>query len=83
MSGQTIAELAHRICFRYKHDTNGGETYTFNRDTLLQFVEVVQAQERERWAPYLRHGHRDGPMCERDKHSLFACTCGLDQLLKA
>ena len=41
-------ELAHRICWRYKHskDPHHSSTYTFNDRTLLQFAEAVRA-ERE------------------------------------
>ena len=43
-----IIELAHRICWRYKHskDPHHSSTYTFNDRTLLQFAEAVRA-ERE------------------------------------
>ena len=43
-----IIELAHRICWRYKHsnDPAHSSTYTFNDKTLEQFAALVRA-ERE------------------------------------
>lgn len=38
-----IKNLAHRICWRYKHssDPAHSHTYLFNRSTLLQFTQAV------------------------------------------
>ena len=43
-----IIELAHRICWRYKHskDPHHSSTYTFNESTLQQFAKAIRA-ERE------------------------------------
>lgn len=35
-------ELAHRICWRYKHSS----TYTFNEATMLQFAEALTVHAR-------------------------------------
>ena len=47
-----IIELAHRICWRYKHskDPHHSSTYTFNESTLQQFAKTIRAEERERCA---------------------------------
>ena len=40
-----IIELAHRICWRYKHskDPHHSSTYTFNESTLQQFAKTIRA----------------------------------------
>lgn len=47
----SIEDLAQRMAWRYKKsgDPAHSDTYTFNRETLLQFAEAVQTAERERW----------------------------------
>ena len=42
-----ITELAHRICWRYRHssDPHHSHTYTFNRSTLLQFARAIEAAQ--------------------------------------
>lgn len=46
-----IEDLAHRICWRYKHssDPHHSHTYTFNRATLLAFADAILEQQRT-WA---------------------------------
>ena len=46
-----IEDLAHRICWRYKHssDPAHSDTYTFNRATLLAFADAILEQQRA-WA---------------------------------
>lgn len=41
-----IIDLAHRICWRYKHsnDPHHSSTYTFNDRTLMQFAEAIRAE---------------------------------------
>ena len=47
-----VEKLAHRIAWRYKKSSAPAhsDTYTFNRDTLLQFAAVLMAAEREQCA---------------------------------
>lgn len=42
-----ITELAHRICWKYRHssDPMHSHTYTFNLSTLLQFARAIEAGE--------------------------------------
>ena len=42
-------KLAHRIAWRYKKSSDHAhsDTYTFNRDTLLQFATALMAAERQ------------------------------------
>ena len=44
-----IIELAHRICWRYKHskDPHHSSTYTFNESTLQQFAKTIRAEALE------------------------------------
>ena len=44
-----VEKLAHRIAWRYKKssDPTHSDTYTFNRDTLLQFADALIATERQ------------------------------------
>jgi hypothetical protein len=46
----SIEDLAHRMAWRYRKssDPSHSDTYTFNRETLLQFAEEILAAERER-----------------------------------
>ena len=50
MSEQEIEALAHRVAWRYakSSDPNHSDTYTFNRQCLMQFVGALLAAERER-----------------------------------
>jgi hypothetical protein len=45
-----VEELAHRMCWRYKHssDPAHSHTYTFNRTTLLQFAGALMDRQRKR-----------------------------------
>ena len=54
-----VEKLAHRIAWRYKKssDPAHSDTYTFNRDTLLQFADALMAAERERCAQLLDAAH--------------------------
>ena len=54
-----VEKLAHRIAWRYKKssDPAHSDTYTFNRDTLLQFADVLMAAERERCAKLAETSH--------------------------
>ena len=47
-----VEKLAHRIAWRYKKSSGPAhsDTYTLNRDTLLQFATALMAAERERCA---------------------------------
>lgn len=46
LSDERIEELAHRMAWRYKFssDPNHSNTYTFNRNCLLQFVRAIEAE---------------------------------------
>ena len=45
LTNYQITELAHRICWRYRHSSDPlhSHTYTFNRSTLLQFARAIEA----------------------------------------
>ena len=49
-----VIELAHRICWRYKHsnDPHHSSTYTFNDRTLMQFSETIRAEVLEEAAKW-------------------------------
>ena len=49
-----IIELAHRICWRYKHskDPHHSSTYTFNESTLQQFAKTIRAEALEEAAKW-------------------------------
>lgn len=51
MTEQEIESLAHRMAWRYSksHDPHHSDTYTFNRQCLLQFADGLLAAERERY----------------------------------
>lgn len=44
-----VEALAHRIAWRYKKssDPHHSDTYTFNRETLLQFAAAMAQQEQQ------------------------------------
>ena len=61
-----IIELAHRICWRYKHskDPHRSSTYTFNESTLQQFAKAIRAEALEQAATICEdHFSSDGHWC--------------------
>lgn len=40
-----VIDLAHRICWKYKHskDPHHSSTYTFNDTTIKQFADLIRA----------------------------------------
>ena len=46
MTEYEILELAHRVCWKYKcsKDPAHSDTYTFNKDTMLEFARVMEYQ---------------------------------------
>ena len=45
MTDYEIMSLAHRVCWKYK-DGDKGQTYTFDKDTLLEFVRILKLMEK-------------------------------------
>lgn len=68
MIEQEIEALAHRMAWRYakSHDPNHSDTYTFNRQCLVQFAQALQAAERERCAKLETLLKRCRPIIEAD-----------------
>lgn len=42
MTDYEILSLAHRVCWKYK---DSGPTYTFDKNTLLEFVRILKMME--------------------------------------
>jgi hypothetical protein len=40
-----ILQLAHRVCWKYKHGEKG-DTYTFDEETLKEFVRLLKLMEK-------------------------------------
>ena len=49
MTDYQAKELAHRVCWKYKksQDPKHSDTYTFNENTLLEFVRVLLLMEKQ------------------------------------
>lgn len=49
MTDYQVEELAHRICWKYKKssDPHHSDTYTFNKNTLLEFARILILMEKE------------------------------------
>lgn len=45
MTDYEIMSLAHRVCWKYKEGEKG-QTYTFDKDTLLEFVRIMKLMEK-------------------------------------
>ena len=43
MTDYEILSLAHRTCWRYKHD---GPLFTFDEKTMLEFVRLLKVMEK-------------------------------------
>lgn len=51
MTEYEILQLAHRTCWKYKVGANPlnkteNETYTFNKETILEFVRILKLMEK-------------------------------------
>ena len=45
MTDYEIMSLAHRVCWKHKEGEKG-QTYTFDKDTLLEFVRILNLMEK-------------------------------------
>ena len=45
MTDYEILSLAHRICWKYK-ESDKGPSYTFDKETLLEFARILKLMER-------------------------------------
>ena len=48
MTDYEVLELAHRVCWKYKQskDPNHSDTYTFNAETMKEFVRIMRLMEK-------------------------------------
>lgn len=46
MTDYEILNLAHRICWKYKHGDKG-DTYTFDKATMLEFVRLLDMVKKD------------------------------------
>ena len=47
MTDYQVKELAHRVCWKYKHGEKG-DTYTFDENTLLEFARLLKLMEEQK-----------------------------------
>jgi len=64
---ERIVDLAHRIAWRYKKssDPHHSDTYTFNKDTLIQFAAAIGKRRKSTCLLTEEHAKSIDPDAER------------------